>query len=178
MTAGCTALGSTLAALVDGELDHAARERAQAHLLHCDTCRAEAEAQRRLKASLRELPAPAPSAALLARLCASPDAAAVPQARAAARVPSHPPSRARAARGPSGRAARAARGSRPAPPRRTTVGSALAVLGVGVGVAVLTLGGSRPGPVVPDRSGAVVVVPAGTTRAPLTTVPVGASLLP
>ena len=41
---GC--LADVVAALVDGELDHAAREKAQRHLLHCDSCRAEVDVQR------------------------------------------------------------------------------------------------------------------------------------
>ncbi|MCY7364907.1 MAG: zf-HC2 domain-containing protein, partial [Frankiaceae bacterium] len=48
-------LGEQVAALVDGELDHAARERAQRHLAHCVTCRAEADAHRRLKVRLHDL---------------------------------------------------------------------------------------------------------------------------
>lgn len=48
-------LGDLVAALVDGELDHAARERAQGHLAHCDACRAEVDGQRRLKARLSGL---------------------------------------------------------------------------------------------------------------------------
>lgn len=65
-------LGDVAAALVDGELDHAARERAQRHLAHCDTCRAEVDAQRRLKARLTGLRAdpPAPDQALTERLLA------------------------------------------------------------------------------------------------------------
>jgi anti-sigma factor RsiW len=46
-------LGPAVTALVDGELDHARREEVLAHLTHCGGCRAEVEALRRLKASLR-----------------------------------------------------------------------------------------------------------------------------
>ena len=53
-------LGGDLAALVDGELGHAARERALRHLAHCSPCRAEVEAERRLKARLLGLSATAP----------------------------------------------------------------------------------------------------------------------
>ncbi|WP_349632444.1 anti-sigma factor family protein [Streptomyces lydicamycinicus] len=42
-------LGDRLAALVDGELGHDARERVLAHLATCGKCKAEADAQRRLK---------------------------------------------------------------------------------------------------------------------------------
>ena len=63
-------LGDVVAALVDGELDHAARERAQRHLAHCTPCRTEVEVQRRLKARLTGASAgePGPSEALTARL--------------------------------------------------------------------------------------------------------------
>ncbi|WP_066947348.1 anti-sigma factor family protein [Streptomyces lushanensis] len=61
-------LGDRLAALVDGELDHDARERVLAHLATCAKCKAEADAQRRLKSVFAETAPPAPSAGLLARL--------------------------------------------------------------------------------------------------------------
>ncbi len=48
-------LGDVVAALVDGELDHPERERAQRHLAHCESCRAEVDGQRRLKARLSGL---------------------------------------------------------------------------------------------------------------------------
>ncbi len=63
---GC--LHDVAAALVDGELDHAARERAHRHLAHCAPCRAEVEAQRRLKSRLSGLGGPVPAADLSARL--------------------------------------------------------------------------------------------------------------
>ncbi|WP_171170818.1 zf-HC2 domain-containing protein [Streptomyces sp. I05A-00742] len=61
-------LGDRLAALVDGELGHDARERVLAHLATCWTCKAEADAQRRLKSMFAEAPPPPLSDALLARL--------------------------------------------------------------------------------------------------------------
>lgn len=42
-------LGDRLAALVDGELKHDVRDRVLAHLATCPKCKAEADAQRRLK---------------------------------------------------------------------------------------------------------------------------------
>ncbi len=65
-------LGDVTAALVDGELDHPARERAQRHLANCDPCRAEVDAQRRLKARLTGLRAdpPMPDHTLTTRLLA------------------------------------------------------------------------------------------------------------
>ncbi|MGW0362329.1 zf-HC2 domain-containing protein [Streptomyces sp. NPDC002990] len=61
-------LGDRLAALVDGELKHDARERVLAHLATCAKCKAEADAQRRLKSLFVESAPPPLSAGLLARL--------------------------------------------------------------------------------------------------------------
>ncbi|MFE3597782.1 anti-sigma factor family protein [Streptomyces sp. NPDC059096] len=61
-------LGDRLAALVDGELDHDARERVLAHLATCARCKAEADAQRRLKSAFAQAAPPQLSAGLLARL--------------------------------------------------------------------------------------------------------------
>ncbi|MFD0266931.1 zf-HC2 domain-containing protein [Streptomyces sp. NPDC127106] len=61
-------LGDRLAALVDGELNHDARERVLAHLATCAKCKAEADAQRRLKTLFVESAPPPLSAGLLARL--------------------------------------------------------------------------------------------------------------
>ncbi|MFG2998400.1 anti-sigma factor family protein [Streptomyces sp. NPDC048340] len=61
-------LGDRLAALVDGELSHDARERVLAHLATCAKCKAEADAQRRLKTMFVESAPPPLSAGLLARL--------------------------------------------------------------------------------------------------------------
>ncbi|MEV6052415.1 zf-HC2 domain-containing protein [Streptomyces sp. NPDC052107] len=61
-------LGDRLSALVDGELGHESRERVLAHLATCARCKAEADAQRRLKNVFAEAAPPPPSASLLARL--------------------------------------------------------------------------------------------------------------
>ncbi|MFI6641454.1 anti-sigma factor family protein [Streptomyces sp. NPDC050504] len=61
-------LGDRLAALVDGELKHDARERVLAHLATCPKCKAEADAQRRLKSVFAESAPPPPSEGFLARL--------------------------------------------------------------------------------------------------------------
>ncbi|MFF8597360.1 anti-sigma factor family protein [Streptomyces sp. NPDC015232] len=61
-------LGDRLAALVDGELGHDARERVLAHLATCARCKAEADAQRSLKNVFASSAPPAPSEGLLARL--------------------------------------------------------------------------------------------------------------
>lgn len=61
-------LGDRLAALIDGELEDEARERVLAHLATCGGCKAEAEAQRRVKSVFAGTAPPPPSDGLLARL--------------------------------------------------------------------------------------------------------------
>jgi len=61
-------LGDRLSALVDGELGHDARERVLAHVATCAKCKAEVDAQRRLKSVFSEVAPPAPSESFLARL--------------------------------------------------------------------------------------------------------------
>ncbi|MFW6693769.1 anti-sigma factor family protein [Streptomyces sp. MAR4 CNX-425] len=61
-------LGEALAALVDGELPHDARDRVLAHLATCPRCKAEADEQRRLKSVFSAAAPPPPSDGLLARL--------------------------------------------------------------------------------------------------------------
>lgn len=57
-----------LSAVVDGELDHDSRDRVLGHLVICDTCRSEVDAQRRLKSRLAATPDPEPSLDLMQRL--------------------------------------------------------------------------------------------------------------
>jgi hypothetical protein len=61
-------LGDRLAALVDGELGHESRDRVLAHLATCAKCKAEADAQRRLKNVFAQAAPPPPSESFLARL--------------------------------------------------------------------------------------------------------------
>jgi anti-sigma factor RsiW len=63
-------LGPRLSALVDGELGHDERDRVLAHLAHCDECRGEASALRRLKQRIRDLDDEAAGAELARRLVA------------------------------------------------------------------------------------------------------------
>jgi hypothetical protein len=69
-----------LSALVDGELDHEARERVLAHLAQCDECRAVVETERRVKALLSGMPEAAPGGDFLARLNSLSDPNAEPPA--------------------------------------------------------------------------------------------------
>jgi anti-sigma factor RsiW len=57
-----------LSAVVDGQLDHDSRDKVLSHLVSCDTCRAEVDAQRRLKARMAALEVPEPSTDLMQRL--------------------------------------------------------------------------------------------------------------
>ncbi|WP_026253124.1 anti-sigma factor family protein [Streptomyces sp. PsTaAH-124] len=61
-------LGDRLSALVDGELGHETRERVLAHVATCPKCKAEVDAQRRLKNVFAESAPPPPSESFLARL--------------------------------------------------------------------------------------------------------------
>ena len=63
-------LHEQLSALVDGELNGAELDRANAHLAACDHCRAEAAALRLLKRELRQLAAARPNPELTERLLA------------------------------------------------------------------------------------------------------------
>lgn len=61
-------LGDRLVSLIDGELDHDARDKVLAHLAVCGECRAAADEQRRLKGMVSNLDGPEPSAELVHRL--------------------------------------------------------------------------------------------------------------
>ena len=139
MTGAC--LGAVAAALVDGELDHPARERAQRHLAHCATCRAEVDAHRSLKARLARLSAdaPAPDTALTDRLLAL-SAAGTDRISFGPTGPVRPVA-VRPAAGPGRTHPAGRRGLR----RRVAVGSAVAALGV----AVLALGTPPSSPTTP-----------------------------
>jgi anti-sigma factor RsiW len=68
-------LGELVAALVDGELDHETRDRAFAHISMCAQCRAEVDAQRRLKERVAGAKDLQPPAALTDRLLRLPETA-------------------------------------------------------------------------------------------------------
>ncbi|MGH3367396.1 MAG: hypothetical protein ACRDOY_09350 [Nocardioidaceae bacterium] len=61
-------LGDRTAALVDGQLGYAAREKALRHLTHCDSCRTAVEEERRVKGRVQTMPGAEPSADLLLAL--------------------------------------------------------------------------------------------------------------
>ncbi|MFF8374605.1 anti-sigma factor family protein [Streptomyces sp. NPDC015661] len=80
-------LGDRLAALVDGELGHDARERVLAHLATCARCKAEADAQRTLKSVFASAAPPPPSEGFLARLQGLPGGPGEPGAPGGPRGP-------------------------------------------------------------------------------------------
>lgn len=63
-------LGPVASAFLDGVLDHGRRDEVLAHLAHCAGCRADLDAQRGLRAALREMPGPALPGSLSERLLA------------------------------------------------------------------------------------------------------------
>jgi anti-sigma factor RsiW len=119
--------GDLLSALVDGELDHAARERVLSHLLACPPCSTEVQALRALKTRLSWAGAetPLPPDALTARLLglAVPGVEPVQRRTAAAARPAR-------VRGPARPPARPRRSSGPRRLRRRTVGGCLVALGL------------------------------------------------
>ncbi len=153
-------LGDRLTALVDGELDHAERDRVLSHLARCDECRAQAEAHRRLKAALGGLRAapPLPSEALLARLTSLPRYEAEPLTR--------PPRTRRGAAGPGG--PRRPGGHAGRRPRRAATAGVLLVVGL---VGALALGGpASSGPAAVDPGSAALIADhvSTTSEVPLT----------
>jgi anti-sigma factor RsiW len=142
-----TCPGDLLSGLVDGELDHAARERVLSHLLACQACHTEVDALRALKGRLAwagaETPLPAPD--LTARLLAM----AVPGVDPSAHSRGGQRTRVVHAVGltPGGRRRDPARPSTPRRLRRRTVGT-LVALGLS---AAFVLGGqsASPAPRVP-----------------------------
>ncbi len=68
-----------LSAAIDGELDHNTRDRVFSHLVGCESCRAEADDQRRLKTQLSLLDTPEPADGLMQRLLAVPEFSTEPR---------------------------------------------------------------------------------------------------
>ncbi len=136
-------LGAELAALVDGELSHADRERVLRHLSRCADCRTEVEAQRRFKAQLLGLgtlpPDPVPD--LAARLRGLAPEAVASGARTFDAMAGLTPGRRGRLRPPAARGSRRPHGRRRLP--RTAVGGVVLAFGLS---AVLALGGAHGSP--------------------------------
>lgn len=146
-------LGDRVAALVDGELDHAARDRALSHIAHCADCRAQVEHQRDLKGLLAAAATPPPSAETLAGLLslAAPGPPLPPRARTMPRGPVVPELPAPGRRTPRGRLDSRRPGERhPRSHRaRLLTAGALSVAGLVLGTAFVAGGSTSTGPVVP-----------------------------
>jgi hypothetical protein len=144
-----THLGTRVSALVDGELGHEARDRALAHVAHCQQCRHQLEAERAVKALLSTTPTPPPSAGLLTTLTglAEPGGPVGPRSRPMPLgpvVPTLPPP----GRGPLGSRRDARRPGAGSPRRahraRYAAAGALSVAGLLLGTA-FAAGGSGAG---------------------------------
>ncbi|MGZ4592720.1 MAG: anti-sigma factor family protein [Actinomycetes bacterium] len=164
-------LGPRVSALVDGQLGHEARDRALAHVAHCDTCRGALEAERAIKSLLDSTPTPQPSERLLAALhgMAEPGGPVGPRTRPMPLgpvVPTLPPP----GRGPLGRrrdsrrpAAGSGRTTRSTRARYVAVG-ALSVAGLVLGTAFAAGGSGATGtPAVVPPAAELSVEHAATT---------------
>lgn len=151
-------LGDRVAALVDGELDHRARDRAFSHIAHCSPCRAQVELQRSVKDLLATARSPEPSRTAVAGLLslAAPGGPLPPRARNMPHgpvVPDLPPPGRRRPRGRLDARADSRRpGDRlPTRARRTRVvtAGALSVAGLVLGTAFVAGGSTTSGAVLP-----------------------------
>jgi anti-sigma factor RsiW len=161
-------LDDRIAALVDGELDHDARDRALVHITDCSSCRAEVEATRRLKARLGRLADPVASDELLGLLAAIGAAGAPRDVEPGAPGPTRPQSRSDARRPTAARTG----SSRPGR-RRVRRGGLVAISSGGLVSAALSvafvLGGGTTGgrPVTPEVEQFTVEHAAVTNEVPL-----------
>ena len=150
---GAACLGMRVSGLADGSLADDVRDRALVHVASCSGCREALDVERLLVHRLRELPAPAPSAALMGRLLAlaepggplpprSGRVAGTPRQPSAVLVGLQPPGRPTAAnRQPGSRRPLGRRENRRS--ARVLVVAAAGVLGVGV-LAVTAIGSTLP----------------------------------
>ncbi len=156
-----THLGDRIAALADGELGHAERDRALAHVAGCPSCRAALEEQRAVRTLLSSAAAPEPAPETMAALLslAAPGGPLPPRSRRMPQgpvVPELPPPR-RLAR-PWGAARVDGRrptrqdshrpGERAARRVRVATAGALSVAGLVLGTAFVAGGAGAPAPVV------------------------------
>jgi Putative zinc-finger len=151
-------LGERTSALVDGELSHDQRERALAHLTRCAECRAEVDAERRVKAVIREQTVPSPSPDLVASLLRlaepgdplPPDR--VPFPGPARRTAGWRPAAGRPGSRPAARTGPSRPGRSPRLRRGLTVATGGVLTAAAATVGLALLGGTGPGapaPVVP-----------------------------
>lgn len=162
-------LNDLVAALVDGALDGAARDRALAHIAGCLTCRAEVDAQRQIKDRLGRLAGPEPPAGVVERLRGAIDADGIRPAGAGTWSPparpgsTAPPTRSGSSRPPGqrGRAGFLVAGS----PRRRNrrLAGALSLVALAVGAALAANGAADAAPAVSPPVGRFTVEHAHST---------------
>ena len=152
---GAACLGMRVSGLADGSLADDVRDRALVHVASCSGCREALDVERLLVHRLRELPAPAPSAALMGRLLAlaepggplpprSGRVAGTPRQPTAVLVGLQPSGRPTAANRPPGSRRPLGRRENRRSARVLVVAAAAAgVLGVGV-LAVTAIGSTLP----------------------------------
>ena len=159
-----THLGDRIAALADGELSHAERDRALAHVANCAACRAELDLQREVRALLAAAAAPPPGPDTLDALLslAAPGGPLPPRSRSMPHGPvvpelppprlggrwTHPRRRLGDGRRPS-RADSRRPGERSARRVRVATAGALSVAGLVLGTAFVAGGTSAQAPVAP-----------------------------
>jgi anti-sigma factor RsiW len=154
-------LGELAAALVDGELDHDARDRVLAHLAHCAPCRAEVDDQRRAKAVLSALDDVPVPPALEGALLSLPGHAAGTGGELGRRGDARrPDTRRPAGRRGRGRATRVPSAHRPRRVRYLVGGASFVLAGLG---AAVIAGGQATGPSVTPQVDRFVVEHVATT---------------
>jgi hypothetical protein len=180
-----THLGDLAGALIDRELDDAARDDAHRHLAGCVQCRREVSDQQQTKSLLAPMRSPiAPTQALLARLAMVPESAraadaessdalheraavAVRRSRSRRLLGRTPPSRPVVQTVQAGKGGPASlKTSRPAAGRRAAVRS-VAAAGFAASV-VVGLGGAVSGSAAPAAAGARTAAPSETARTAVT----------
>ncbi|MDQ1542085.1 MAG: hypothetical protein QOH29_2811 [Actinomycetota bacterium] len=178
-----THLGDLAGALIDREIDDAARDDAHRHLEGCVQCRREVSDQQQTKSLLAPMRSPiAPTPALLARLAMIPESARVAdesdavlellattvrRSRSRRLLGRTPPSRPVAQTVQAGKGGPASlKTSRPAAGRRAAVRS-VAAAGFAASV-VVGLGGAVSGSAAPAAAGARTAAPSETARTAVT----------
>ena len=152
---GAACLGMRVSGLADGSLADDVRDRALVHVASCSGCREALDIERLLVHRLRELPAPAPSAALMGRLLALAEpggplppragrVAGTPRQPTAVLVGLQPPGRPTSATRPAGSSRPSGRRENRRSARALVAAAAAAgMLGVGA-IAVTAMGGTAP----------------------------------
>lgn len=175
---GASCLGLRVSGLADGSLPDDVRDRALVHVASCSGCREALDIERLLVHRLRELPAPAPSAALVGRLLAlgepggplpprSGRVAGTPRQPTAVLVGLQPAGRPTSATRPSGSTRPSGRRENRRSARVLVAAAAAAgMLGVGA-IAMTAIGGTPPAnspSVVPPPVAQLTVQNGGTGR--------------